>query len=212
MIVLDASALVDVVLDQPSAAWVLVMLRGTSVCAPAHQPAEVLSAVGGVLRAGQLDEEGALAALDEAAALRQELVVPEVQHLRIAMGLRHRIRLLDGLYVALAQQRQAPLVTTDARFARAQLPVEVRWPGAGEPEQREAVDASALASDHERRAVRSLRGSSVPIAGRGVLPRPPPPRGAPARWCHSTVSSVRSCACAAVGRRAIAAVVPLPVR
>lgn len=29
-----------------------------------------------------------------------------------------------------------PLVTTDARLARAQLPVDVRWPGAGEPEPR----------------------------------------------------------------------------
>ena len=136
MIVLDASALVDVVLDQPAAAWVLERLRGTSVCAPVHQPAEVLSAVGRVLRAGHLDEEVALAALDEAAALQQELVVPDVQHLRIAMGLRHRIRLLDGLYVALAQERQAPLVTTDARLARSQLSVDVLWPGAGEPEQR----------------------------------------------------------------------------
>ena len=97
------------------------------------------------LRAGHLDEEVALAEFDEAAALRQELVVPDVQHLSIAMGLRHRIRVLDGLYVALAQQRQAPLVTTDARFAGAQLPVDVRWPGAGKPEQRQVVHPSALA-------------------------------------------------------------------
>ena len=136
MIVLDATALVDVVLDQPAAAWVLDRLRGTSVCAPSHQPAEVLSAVGRVLRAGHLEEEAALAALEEAAALHQELVVPDAQHLHIAMGLRHRIRVLDGLYVALAQQRQAPLVTTDARLARAQLPVHVLWPGMGGPEQR----------------------------------------------------------------------------
>ena len=38
MIVLDASALVDVVLDQPHGSWVLAQIAGEQVCAPAHQP------------------------------------------------------------------------------------------------------------------------------------------------------------------------------
>ncbi|HYT10569.1 MAG TPA: hypothetical protein VEL73_07900 [Mycobacteriales bacterium] len=46
MIVLDASALVDVVLDQPPAPWLLDQISGEDVVAPSHQPAEVLSAVG----------------------------------------------------------------------------------------------------------------------------------------------------------------------
>ena len=37
MIVLDASALVDVVIDQPTKAWVLEQLEASPVCAPAHQ-------------------------------------------------------------------------------------------------------------------------------------------------------------------------------
>jgi len=36
VIVLDASALVDVVLDQAASSWVLDQLAGEEVCAPAH--------------------------------------------------------------------------------------------------------------------------------------------------------------------------------
>ena len=45
MIVLDAAAVVDVVTDQPTKPWVLENLRGQEVLAPAHQLAEVLSAI-----------------------------------------------------------------------------------------------------------------------------------------------------------------------
>jgi predicted nucleic acid-binding protein len=37
VIVLDASALVDVVLDRPTKLWVLDRLSGEAVSAPAHQ-------------------------------------------------------------------------------------------------------------------------------------------------------------------------------
>jgi len=42
VIVLDAAAIVDVVLDQATAPWVLDQLVGQEAVAPAHQPAEVL--------------------------------------------------------------------------------------------------------------------------------------------------------------------------
>jgi predicted nucleic acid-binding protein len=128
VIVLDASAVVDVVLDQPSKGWVLEQLRGTPVLAPGHQPAEVLSAVARLVRAGTLAPAVADEALAEAAGLRQELVPSTADHLSRALGLQTRIRVLDALYVALAEERGAALVTTDARLARAQLPVRVLAP------------------------------------------------------------------------------------
>ena len=39
MIVLDASALVDVLVDQPAASWILEQVSGQRVSAPSHQPA-----------------------------------------------------------------------------------------------------------------------------------------------------------------------------
>jgi predicted nucleic acid-binding protein len=67
--------------------------------------------------------------LREARSLRQELVPPSAAHFTRALDLQQRIRVLDGLYVVLAQDREATLVTTDERLASAQLPVPVRAPG-----------------------------------------------------------------------------------
>lgn len=128
MIVLDASALVDLVLDQPQAEWVLGQLPGQEILAPAHQPAEVLSALARLLRSGLLDDRTAREALDEVATLPQVLVPLTGEQLRRAYALRERIRVVDGLYVALAQERDCALITTDVRLAGAAPPCEVRSP------------------------------------------------------------------------------------
>lgn len=128
MIVLDASALVDVVLDQPDAGWVLDQIAAQEVSAPAHQAAEVISALACLERAGEIDAVAARNALDEAMALPQRLLPPTIVQLRRAYALRDRIRVLDGLYVAAADELGCALVTTDLRLARAAPPCEVRTP------------------------------------------------------------------------------------
>lgn len=128
MIVLDASALVDAVLDQHTKPWVVQQLRGETITAPAHQPAEVLTALSRLVRAGELPAAAARDALDEAAALEQELVPATAAHLLRAFDLQDRMRVLDGLYVALAEERGVPLVTTDRRLARSDPPVPVIAP------------------------------------------------------------------------------------
>jgi predicted nucleic acid-binding protein len=128
VIVLDASALVDVVLDRPAKSWVLERLSGEAVAAPAHQPVEVLSALARLVRAGAVELTTARAAMGDAAALRQDLRLPNGPQLRRALELHERVRVLDALYVVLAQDLEATLVTTDGRLARAGLPVEVAHP------------------------------------------------------------------------------------
>lgn len=130
MIVLDASALVDAVLDQPTGGWVLDEIADEEVCAPAHQPAEVLSALARLVRVARLDLESARDALDEALALPQRFVTPTASHVRRAFALRDRIRVVDGLYVALADEFNCPLVTTDRRLAVGDAPCEIRTPPA----------------------------------------------------------------------------------
>lgn len=125
MIVLDASALVDVVCGRGAAEAVAGALAGQEVCAPSHQPAEVLSAVGRLERAGDLSADEAHEALRELSGLHQELVPPNPGALERAFALRARVRLLDGLYVALAARRGIPLVTTDARLQRSEPPCEI---------------------------------------------------------------------------------------
>jgi predicted nucleic acid-binding protein len=128
VIVLDAAALVDLVLDQPSSEWILTELAGQSVLAPAHQPAEVLSALARLRRAGIIDGDTLDATLAEAMDLGQEFVPPSLAAMRRATQLAPRLRMLDGLYVALAEERACPLVTTDRRLAGAGVPCEVQVP------------------------------------------------------------------------------------
>jgi predicted nucleic acid-binding protein len=124
VIVLDASALVDVITGNHTRQQVLEQIDD-DVVAPAHQPAEVLSAVARMVRAGDVDHDAAGPALDEGLRIVQDLVPPSTAHLRRALDLQDRIRVVDGLYVALAEERGCPLLTTDRRLAAADPPCEV---------------------------------------------------------------------------------------
>jgi predicted nucleic acid-binding protein len=128
VIVLDSSALVDVLVDQEHSGWLLDRMQSGEVLAPAHQPAEVLSAIARMQRAGALTQDKARDALAAAMALQQQLVVPSASHVQRAFDLRERIRVVDGLYVALAEERGVPLLTTDQRLVRADPPCEVLAP------------------------------------------------------------------------------------
>lgn len=128
MIVLDASALVDVAIRSNRRAWVLGHLQGEQVCAPGHQPAEVLSALARLSRTGLLSAVDARISIDSVIGLDQELVTITGAHLRRAFALQSGVRAVDALYVALAEERQCPLVTTDRRLARSVTSCDVLAP------------------------------------------------------------------------------------
>ncbi len=128
MIVLDAAALLDVVVDRAAGPWVADQILGEEMRAPHHQHAEVLSALTRLVRAGEIEPSAAKNALREAATVRQRFVAPTLAHLQRAFTLRQRVRVLDGLYVALAEELGCDLVTTDRRLARTDPPCGVRSP------------------------------------------------------------------------------------
>ena len=116
-VVVDASALVDLLAGTELKHAVARRLSGALLHAPAHLDAEVLSALGRLERAGDLDGpavERALSELAEAPIERHELATL----LASAWSMRHRVRVVDALYVALAEALEVPLVTTDARLAK----------------------------------------------------------------------------------------------
>jgi predicted nucleic acid-binding protein len=117
-VVVDASAMVDLLVGSLPAAAVRDRLRGREVHVPAHFDAEVLSALGRLVRAERLP---ARQAADRVRRLQR---IPAERHplpalLLEAWRMRHNVRLVDALYVALAQQIRAPVLTTDARLASA---------------------------------------------------------------------------------------------
>lgn len=91
---------------------------------PAHFDAEVLSALGRLHRAGVLsvDEASALVGvLRRAPFTRHQL--PEL--LEGAWSRRASLRLVDAVYVELAERLGFPLLTTDARLAKASARAEL---------------------------------------------------------------------------------------
>ncbi|HET9104806.1 MAG TPA: type II toxin-antitoxin system VapC family toxin [Solirubrobacteraceae bacterium] len=116
-VVVDASAMVETLTGTRLGRATRTRLRGCELHAPAHFDAEVLSALGRLHRAGELDATLVSSALSELA------IAPIVRHalaglLAGAWAARDRLRLVDALYVELSTALGAALVTTDARLAR----------------------------------------------------------------------------------------------
>lgn len=116
--VVDASAIVDLLLDNELGGAVVRRLVGHALHAPAHLDAEVLSALGRLHRAGDLEAGDVESRL-------QALVVAPIQRHDVSALLvgtwarRHQMRLVDALYVQLAVSLDHPLVTTDRRLQTA---------------------------------------------------------------------------------------------
>lgn len=117
-LVLDASAVVEALLGTTVGMEVRQRMRGHALHAPAHLDAEVLSALGRMHRAGELEEltvDKALAQLASAPIERH----PLDKLLAGAWERRDSQRLVDALYIELVVKlAPAPLITTDARLAR----------------------------------------------------------------------------------------------
>jgi predicted nucleic acid-binding protein len=124
-LVIDASAVVEALLGTDLGVKVRTRMRGHQLHAPAHLDAEVLSALGRLHRAGELSQSSVSEALDALAA------APIHRHPLGALLLgawrrRENQRLVDALYTELAASLDSiPLLTTDARLARAEDGVEL---------------------------------------------------------------------------------------
>jgi predicted nucleic acid-binding protein len=117
--VLDASAVVELLLGTDTGLAVGALIHARGVHAPAHLDAEVLAALGRLHRAGAVDAEAvsrALAVLAEAPIKRH----PLADLLAGAWTARDHLRLADALYVELARALGSlVLLTTDGRLAGA---------------------------------------------------------------------------------------------
>ena len=132
MIVVDASAITNVVLaDDPDSH--LAALAGTEeLHAPALIDFEVANRVRGLLIAGKISERRARAAVDDFAELEIRRY-PMTGALRAVIALATNFTAYDAAYLVLAQALQSPLHTADRRLVAARLlGVEVRLvrPGA----------------------------------------------------------------------------------
>lgn len=121
MIVVDASALLELLLRSEVAEEVERRLRGRGPCAPHLIDAELAQALRRVAGRGEMDAERGRRAVELLVdfPLRRyplRLLLPRIWQLR------HNLTAYDAAYVALAEALDAPLVTRDRRLAAAAGP------------------------------------------------------------------------------------------
>lgn len=127
-VVVDASALAEVVLRTERAAVVEELIEDESLVAPDLIGAEVLSVIRRALLQGLVDRAAAERAVENlvGAPVRRMTTGPLVAPM---WSLHANVTPYDASYVVLARMLDAPLVTLDERLLRAPgLPVVLRTP------------------------------------------------------------------------------------
>ncbi len=119
--------MVDLLIRAPVADAVRARISGHDVHVPSHFDAEVLSAIGRLVRTGAITSEAADDHLDRlsSSTFPRHDCAPLVKG---AWRRREVVRLADALYVELGATLGVPMVTTDARLARAASGVELVEP------------------------------------------------------------------------------------
>ena len=120
MIVVDSSALLDLILLRPNASRIADAMRGQSVAAPELIVVETSSALARLERAGELRTHDADVAIRDVGEMPMSLVGHSPLHAR-AWALRGSLPLAGAFYVACAELLTATLLTSDGRLARAPL-------------------------------------------------------------------------------------------
>jgi predicted nucleic acid-binding protein len=117
-IAIDASALVELLLQTPVGQRIAGLTMSAHLIAPDVINPETMQALRGLERAGALSSERATTALSR---LRRSPIVrvPTGGLIADAWSLRANLSAYDACYVALARARDCPLLTTDAPLQRA---------------------------------------------------------------------------------------------
>ena len=120
MIVVDASAILEVLLRTPAAPAIEERLfeRGETLHAPHLIDLEVLQVLRRYAAAGEISSQRAREALDDLAAFRLRRWAHDALALRI-WELRQNLTAYDAAYIALAEALGAVLLTRDRRLASA---------------------------------------------------------------------------------------------
>ena len=119
--VVDASAVVELLLRTPKGIRVESRIVGEPLVAPELLHVEVVSAIARFVRADAVSVEDADKAIATFARTRITLM-PQLELVAGAWQLRDRVRVTDAFYVVCAKRHGAALVTCDGRLTRAPLP------------------------------------------------------------------------------------------
>jgi predicted nucleic acid-binding protein len=119
VIVVEASAMVDALVDQPANPQLLDLLAEKEVHAPTLLDFEVANALRSHALGGRLDQGRLDLAVENFTGFRIERHAM-IDELGYMLALRENFTASDAAYVVLAQALEAPLVTADAKLTEAE--------------------------------------------------------------------------------------------
>jgi predicted nucleic acid-binding protein len=117
-IVIDASALIELLTHTPLAFKVDQAIGDAELIAPDVLNPEVLEGLRGLERGGQLTSERASLAAERLGESKIERI-PTTEFLRKIWTMRANVSAYDACYVALASAFDCPLLTSDKKLTRA---------------------------------------------------------------------------------------------
>ena len=124
-IVVDASALVAVLLRESDRDFVQAATTGVDLCSPTSLPMEVGNALVRAARRGRISREEAVAGWSEFTAMEVRLIDIEVSQ-AISLAVECGLYAYDGYVLKLARSRDLPLLTLDRKLNDTALRIGVR--------------------------------------------------------------------------------------
>lgn len=118
MIVVESSAIVDALVDDPANPELLALIADNELHAPSLVDYEVASALRGHVLGGKLSGAHLEDATEDFSALRIERYALSTM-MRAVLDLRDNFTVYDAAYVVLAQALETPLVTADTKLLEA---------------------------------------------------------------------------------------------
>ena len=115
--VIDTSALIATILDEPEKRRLVELTRGTNLLAPGSQPWELGNALSTMFRKGHLELKDALTALDVFFTIPIQFVDVDLGK-ALDIANRSRMYAYDAYMIACAIDYRAPLLTLDRALAR----------------------------------------------------------------------------------------------
>lgn len=126
MIVIESSAMVDALVDDPANPDLLALIADSELHAPSLLDYEVASALRGHALGGKLADEQLEDATDDFAELHIERY-PLSAMIRDVLDLKDNFTVYEAAYVVLTQALEVPLITADAKLTEARnLGVDIR--------------------------------------------------------------------------------------
>lgn len=117
-IVIDASCVMAVLMDEPEKSIVLEKTKGCSLIAPACLPYEICNALSSLMKRNLITVSEAAFAYHQFSRIQMRFIEPDLQ-LSLVIAGENKIYAYDAYYMSVAEQYSLPVFSLDQKFNEA---------------------------------------------------------------------------------------------